>query len=407
VNRPTGRRLGIIVLAALLAAPAAPAHAQDANAPEPIRSQTDTEKRAIGYLLAHQADNGAWLQQVGPGVTALIARGFVQGGKSADDPIIKNAMNYIESTRQSDGGFYSQGQPTYHTAIVLSLLAKLPSSQYGEQIKKAQDFLKLVQSGSPQNSKDDQGKTIKKEHAWYGGWGYGGGEGRPDMSNSHFVIEALRDSGVPANDPAIQNALVFLSRMQSSEQNDLPWSKGRADGGFIYAMGWNAQHDFYGQSSVADHADRDGNMVLTTYGSMTYAGLKSLIYCDLKHDDPRVQSVLKWVGNNWTLETNPGTGNASGLFYYYLTFASGLSAYGEDGIVDAKGVRHDWRKEYEEHLKSIQHPDGSFANSTADRWMEQVPELATAYVVLGLQAARQKSAPPPATPPANGEHHEP
>jgi squalene-hopene/tetraprenyl-beta-curcumene cyclase len=114
-----------------------------------------------------------------------------------------------------------------------------------------------------------------------------------------------------------------------------------------------------------------------------------MLYCDLKKDDPRVTSVLKWVKNNWTLEINPGVGNTQGLYYYYLTLASGLSAWGGDVIVDAKNVRHDWRTEYEAKMKAVQHPDGSYANDTADRWMEQVPELATAYVVLGLQHIRQ------------------
>jgi squalene-hopene/tetraprenyl-beta-curcumene cyclase len=81
-------------------------------------------------------------------------------------------------------------------------------------------------------------------------------------------------------------------------------------------------------------------------------------------------------------------GNTQGLYYYYLTMASGLSAWGEDTIVDAKGVRHDWRAEYEARMKAVQRADGSYANATGDRWMEQVPELATAYVVLGLQHVR-------------------
>jgi squalene-hopene/tetraprenyl-beta-curcumene cyclase len=348
------------------------------------------EKKAIAYLLTRQDANGAWLAQVGPGVTALVTRGLIQSGKSADDPVIKKAMAYIESTRQSDGGYYVGGQPTYHTAIVLSLLARMPGDHYATQIKQAQAFLEAGQAGATAGGKDDRGNAIDKKHSWYGGWGYGGGAGggRPDMSNTHFVVEALRDSGVKASDPVMERALTFLTHMQASEQNDQAWSSGLTDGGFIYAMGWNTKHNFYGQSSAPD-TERDGKQILTTYGSMTYAGLKSMLYCDLKKDDPRVTSVLKWVKNNWTLEINPGVGNTQGLYYYYLTLASGLSAWGGDVIVDAKDVRHDWRAEYEAKMKAVQHADGSYANSAEDRWMEQVPELASAYVVLGLQHIRQ------------------
>jgi hypothetical protein len=47
-------------------------------------------------------------------------------------------------------------------------------------------------------------------------------------------------------------------------------------------------------------------------------------------------------------------------------------------------------------MKVIQRANGSFANTTADRWMEQTPELATACVVLGMQALRQKPTAPTA-----------
>lgn len=355
--------------------------------------QTEVEKKALELLAAKQDANGAWLAQVGPGVTALVARGLIQGGRSVDDPVIKKAMTYIDSTRKADGGYYSGGQPTYHTAIVLSLLAKMPADKYAEPIKKAQAFLAAGQAGATEGAKDDRGAVIDKTHAWYGGWGYGG-PGRPDLSNTHFVIEGLRDSGMKADDPVMQRALTFVTHMQASEKNDLPWAQGMTDGGFIYAAGWNAQKGYYGQSSAPDHADRDGKMVLTSYGSMTYAGLKSMLYADVKKDDPRVKSVLVWVGNNWTFDVNPGTGDKSGLFYYYLTMASGLSAWGEEVVTDSKGVKHEWRKEYEAHMKGIQKGDGSFANTTNDRWMEQVPELATAYVVLGLQHVRAAAGKP-------------
>lgn len=386
---PTLAVLQVCTLLAVSPALAQPAPATAPTAATQPRPQTEMEKKAIEYLLARQDANGAWLAQVGPGVTALVTRGLIQSGKPADDPVVQRAMKYLESTHQSDGGYYVGGQPTYHTAIVLSLLARMPGETYATQIKKAQAFLEAGQAGATAGAKDERGNVVDKSHSWYGGWGYGGG-GRPDMSNSHFVIEALRDSGVKASDPVMERALTFLTHMQESEQNDQAWSTGLTDGGFIYAMGWNAQHNFYGQSSAPD-TERDGKQVLTTYGSMTYAGLKSMLYCDLKKDDPRVTAVLKWVRDHWTLEINPGVGNTQGLYYYYLTLASGLSAWNGDVIVDAKGVRHDWRAEYEAQMKSVQHPDGSYANNTADRWMEQVPELATAYVVLGLQHVRQTS----------------
>lgn len=355
------------------------------------RPQTETEKKALDFLLSKQGEDGAWIPQAGPAITAMVVKGLLQADKPLNDPAILKALAYIEKTRQPDGGFYVDSNVTYNTSIVLSTLAELPRDVYKDQIEKAQAFLKSIQSGALGSAKDDKGVAVDQKHPWYGGWGYAGkGAKRPDLSNTHFVIEALRDSGVPANDPTIQNALVFVSRTQAAEGNDQAWAKGQTNGGMIYSLRWNDKLNLYGESFAPEGADRDGNAVLTTYGSMTYAGLKSFLYADLKKDDPRVKAVLRWVANNWTLDENPGMASKQGLFYYYDTFATGLNAYGEDTLTDAKGIKHNWRSEYEEHMKKIQAADGSFVNTEKDRWMENVPTLATTYVVLGLQQARGK-----------------
>src|SRR5436305_77023 len=65
---------------------------------------------------------------------------------------------------------------------------------------------------------------------------YGGPNSRPNLSNTAFMMEALRDSGLPADDPALRRALVFVSRCQNlkGEFNDQPWAGKVSDGGFIY-----------------------------------------------------------------------------------------------------------------------------------------------------------------------------
>ena len=41
---------------------------------------------------------------------------------------------------------------------------------------------------------DPQGNKITKDHPYYGGVGYGK-HGRPDLSNTQLMIEALHESG--------------------------------------------------------------------------------------------------------------------------------------------------------------------------------------------------------------------
>ncbi len=60
---------------------------------------------------------------------------------------------------------------------------------------------------------------------------------------------------------------------------------------------------------------------------MTYAGLKSMIYAGLSHDDPRVKAAWDWITKNFTVDENPGMAALGpdsaqgGLYYYFYTMA--------------------------------------------------------------------------------------
>jgi squalene-hopene/tetraprenyl-beta-curcumene cyclase len=199
-----------------------------------------------------------------------------------------------------------------------------------------------------------------------------------------MTLDALRDAGVPSTDPTFQNALIFVSRLQNfSETNNQPWAGN--DGGFIYGPSDNRK----GESFAGEYTDPNGNRRLRSYGSMTYAGLKSFIYAGLTKDDPRVKAAWGWITSNWTLSENPGLGLAdpamaqSGMYYYYHTLARALNEYNEPVIVDPRGNRHDWRVELIERMAMLQRPDGSFVGEK--RWMEDNPVLVTSYVTLALQ----------------------
>ena len=45
---------------------------------------------------------------------------------------------------------------------------------------------------------------------------------------------------------------------------------------------------------------------------------------------PRVQAVLKWVRDNYTVDENPGMGQKT-VYYYYMVFAKALQAVGRAG----------------------------------------------------------------------------
>ncbi len=76
-----------------------------------------------------------------------------------------------------------------------------------------------------------------------------------------------------------------------------------------------------------------------------------------------------------------------GLFYYYFVVAKALSTFLQPTLVTADGVSHDWASEIGARLLSMEHPDGSWANTDAV-WWESEPVLATSYALLTLKLCR-------------------
>jgi squalene-hopene/tetraprenyl-beta-curcumene cyclase len=325
-------------------------------------------EKAVEFLAKSQADDGSYSSQAGPGITALVATAVLRSGRSADDPVVAKALKYLDGFTHDDGGIYAPGSryQNYETALaILAYHAANTDGRYDERLKQAEAFIKKIQWDSDEGHAEDSMS--------YGGAGYGS-HSRPDLSNTSFLIEALHAVGTPADDEALQKALVFVSRCQNleSKHNTTEFASKIDDGGFYYTIA-------AGGSSQAG-ATADGG--LRSYGSMTYAGLKSMIYCGVGPQDPRVEAATKWIKDHYTLAENPGMG-ADGLYYYFHTFAKALDAVGNDELVDADGKSHDWRSELAAQLIKLQKKDGSWTNSS-ERWLEADPHLVTAYSLLAL-----------------------
>lgn len=381
-----------LMLAGLLAF-AAPAAAAPGNAAEDGRR---TAEKAIAFLKTQQQENGGWQKgdRDPPAVTALVIRALARDPKHGpqSDPM-RNGVAFLLAVQKEDGGIYKDGLANYNTAIAISGLAAVGDPALRQPIERAVQYLKANQFSDA--IAGPKGERIDAKHPFHGGWGYGGAQGRPDLSNVGVVIEGLKEAGLDAKDPAYQSAVAFATRMQNrSESNPAPWAGD--DGGFVYSPG----KDGAGESSAGEYDGPDGKRMLRSYGSMTYAGLKTMIYAGLSKDDPRVKAAWSWVRGNFTVDVNPGMGvdnpeNAkSGIFYYYSTLARALAVYGEPVIVDNKKVAHDWRVELIEKLASIQREDGSFVGDK--KWMEHNPVIATVLATLALQDALQDLADRPA-----------
>ena len=332
--------------------------------------------KAIDFLKTKgQAADGSFTAASGPGVTALVTASILRQGRSPDDPLVAKSLKYLEGFLQEDGGIYSKESRHKNYETCLSMLCFSEANgdgRYAKVIKRAEAFVKGLQW--------DESEGKDKSDVVYGGAGYGRTNDRPDLSNTAFLVEALRAAGNGANDEAIQRALIFVSRTQNleSEHNTTPFAAKNPDGGFYYTPA-------AGGVSQAGNTESGG---LRSYASMTYAGLKSMIFAGVKADDKRVKAAVSWLAKNYDLKSNPGMGT-SGLYYYYQTFAKALDALGQDTFTDAAGVKHFWRVELITELAKRQRADGAWVNEDA-KWMEGDANLATAYGLLALSYAKPK-----------------
>src|SRR5262245_35089863 len=342
--------------------------------------------KAVYFLKNRQEDNGGWSTVKSPGITGVALTGLLKVGVSPKEPVAERALGYVESLINPKAKHIAGVDPkvqlqNYVTSINVMALVEAKSDKYKAVIKDAVGFLKNLQwdEGEGKNPKDDV----------YGGAGYDS-KSRPDLSNTQTFLDALHTAakvaGLPPDDPAFQKAAIFVSRCQNlkSEHNDQKWAKLINDGSFIYTAASG------GVTKVIDNPGANGE--LPGYGSMTYAGTKSLIYCGVSKDDPRIKKAYEWIQANYTVDRNPGMPDARaqwGIYYYYNTMAKCLDALGIDEVVDAKGQKHDWRRDITRALAKRQQANGSWL-SEEPHWMEADPNLVTGYALMALSYCRPK-----------------
>ncbi len=331
-------------------------------------------KSGVEFLRQAQADDGSFSASSGPGITAIVATALLRSGLTPNDPVVARSLKYLQHHLHDGGGIYGEGSryKNYETSLSIVCFQEAnKNGKYDKLLAAAEKFVKKEQWD------EDEGQEISSMS--YGGAGYGSHE-RPDLSNTSFLIDALHSVGRGEDDPAVQKALLFVSRCQNleSENNTSPFAAKVNDGGFYYTPAAG------GQSQAGQTPDGG----LRSYGSMTYAGLKSMIYAGVSRDDPRVKAAYKWIQQHYELDENPGMGD-NGLYYYYHTFAKALATMSDDHVVDADGKSHDWRGELVTQLASQQKSDGSWVNKNA-RWLEGDPNLVTAYSLLALSYCQPK-----------------
>jgi squalene-hopene/tetraprenyl-beta-curcumene cyclase len=387
--------------------PLGPVHriAADAAAVPIGRDHWDRALAAIrgglAFLRQSQHESGGWLvgaaaaptdqadrpAPVAVAVTALAIKAIIQADpETPGNGRFRSAVRFVLSARRADGSFDTSSLANYITASVVMGLSALDDREVADELLEAVHWLQVSQW--------DQGEGLGARQDWYGGAGYGS-HGRPDLSNTQTMLDALYDAGISPDEPAMQRALAFISRAQNLQAtNKAAWAGN--DGGFVYTPANGGES----MASEAAGEGRAGELVaageprsLRSYGSMTYAGFKSMLYAGLSPGDVRVRAAYDWIRRHWTFEENPGLG-PQGLYYYLHTMARALRVAQQNSVQDVHGTSHNWREELIDSLARRQRPDGSWRNE-ADRWLEGEPVLATIYSLLALEEALKPVEPSP------------
>jgi squalene-hopene/tetraprenyl-beta-curcumene cyclase len=353
------------------------------------REGEDAVRRGVQWLQEQQKPAGYWSSPEWPALSGLAVWALSLSEPYRESESVAKGITYLMSNVQEDGGIYVKpkiefkggGKSNYNTAICMVALHLTGREDLRPTVLRARKFVAAGQH---------LGGDV-----YHGGFGYDADTERAyaDLSNTYIAMEGMaltenaedfRTSGEPA---ALDKeaAAAFVSRIQNrKESNDAEWvSDGPQDkGGFAYHPE---------ESKAGTLTADDGTVTFRSFGSMTYAGLLSLIYADVDRSDPRIQSAFKWAARHWSLEENPGM-EQQGLYYFYNVLSKALSVYGEEEIETADGGIIHWRQAFVQKLVNLQKIDengnGYWVNPE-NRFWEGDPTLVTAYTLIALQVALQ------------------
>lgn len=359
------------------------------------RAACDAISRGLGFLALRQSKRGMWFEKeaVEPtdmeprrraasvAVTAMALKAFAQARELGDAQVRTRARNAIDGILADPSAMdivAKGGVGNYVMSAVASGLSAVGDADATASSMRAIAWL--------QREQWDDGEGLASGQDWFGGAGYGNGK-RPDLSNTQMMLDAMHDAGVSADDPAVQRALHFIERAQNRKaSNSAAWAQtGSGDGGFVYSPANGGESFASDAAGEGRYGEKLAVKSLRSYGSMTYAGFKSMLYAGLSQDDPRVKDALSWICSHFTFAENPGLGQ-QGYFYYIHAMSRALFASRLEQIQEPNGTSHHWRSELVETLRKRQRDDGSWRND-AERWEESNEDLATIYAVLALEEA--------------------
>jgi len=366
-------------------------------------------ERAADYLESQQNEDGAWpsdtygLFRDGVALTPHVLRSLAMAER--DNETTKRAVTFVASkvgyefaTGASNGGHWLSEDvygPVYFCADAALSQHLIPFTVYGL----GSILFDHQITGDP-----------NRQFAQQGGWGYakmpfaGINENTrlrerfdhgkctlpvaenlsANISATAYALDAMAiTKRPPVEAHRIESmhraALQFAQRCQNFGTSDKRFD----DGGFFFNPADPARN-----KGGPTGADKDGYARFHSSGSSTADGLRVLLHCGLKDDDPRVIAARDWLFKHFDADHNPGTFNADReilrdayYFYYAASVADTFTLLGEGP--------DDWAQDLARALLGKQLDNGSFANPFTDG-KEDDPLIATPFALRAMLACRDQ-----------------
>jgi hypothetical protein len=363
-------------------------------------------QKAAKYLLSKQSADGAWRSETygamrdGPSLTPLIMSALLflpQAGNDGQTALRKGA-NYLAGFASDDGCLKVQARellfPVYTAASASRVLALVERSP--RNLRAQQAWLAYL-----------RGRQLDESLGWqpadpeYGGWGYAldvprkPAPGKPkeflhesNLAATVFALAALRSAKTSCDDPAYARALAFVKRCQNFSDNPAAADAKFDDGGFFFMPGDAAQN-----KAGAAGRDRFGHERFHSYGTMTADGLRALLRCGLKDDNPRVVAARNWLTKNFSAVHNPGRFSSDravlqdATWYYWSWAASHAFLAVHVRRCQTRDGPVAWPEAFARELLGRQRSDGSWVNRFTDA-KEDDPLVATSWATAALAIGR-------------------
>jgi hypothetical protein len=316
-------------------------------------------EKGVTYLKSTQNQNGSWAEFTGypGGVTALCSLALLNAGVPVEDEQMRRALDYIRTLPPDT---------TYVTSLQTMVLCMAEPKKDLLLIRRNVNWLEDLQN---------------KEGDRKGAWSYrlemrnAGG----DPSNSQFALLALYEAeraGVPVSDRTWSLALQYWLKQQNPDGSwayeAVPGAPGR---GSMTCAGISSVFIASGRLSAGD-------------AEITADGLKC---CGQHTDNPAVQAMengLVWLGNNFSVQQNPGPASLSIWNLYYLYAVERVGRMTSHRFFTSRDFRkYDWYRMGAEFLVAKQ--DALSGYWKGEGHAESDPHIATSFALLFLSKGRR------------------